>query len=113
LSLLLTVLMAAIVMLAVGLVWALLRLQKRIDALHVQFGVVPVVSAGAVRPRPIIEIQILNAFELAVRESPFAGPVSKPAPRMIERIVYMRAADQIAEQLKAQGVNAQVRAHVA
>ena len=69
------------------------------------FGLLPV------RSGPVIEIRILNPFELAAKETPLAGPAAKVAPRMIERIVYSSAAQQIAEQLKAQGVEAQVTAH--
>ena len=111
-SLLLAVLSLLIVLLAAGLGWALLRLQRRVDALHVQL-----VGGGGpstvlpVRSGPVIEIRILNPFELAVKDTPLAGPAAKVAPRMIERIVYSRAAQQIAEQLKAQGVEAQVTTH--
>ncbi len=109
---LLAALSLLIVMLAASLGWALLRLQRRVDALHRQLVGDPVPAAALpTRPGPVIEIRILNPFELAVKDTPLAGPAAKVAPRMIERIVYTRAAQQIAEQLKAQGVEAQVTTH--
>lgn len=112
-SLLLAALSFLIVLLVAGLGWALLRLQRRVDALHGQLvrddASIPAAAAG--RVGPVIEIRILNPFDLAVKETPLAGPAAKVAPRMIERIVYSRAAQQIAEQLKAQGVEAQVTTH--
>ena len=111
LSVLLAMLSVLVLVLAVALGWVLWRLQRRIEAMHAQLvGEAPMpVSPG--RAGPVIEIEILNPYELAVRETPLAGPAAKVAPRMIERIVYTRAAAQIADQLKAQGVNAQVTTH--
>lgn len=110
-SLLLAVLSLLVVLLAAALGWALLRLQRRVDALHSQIGDDAAAAPPSGRVRPVIRIEILNPFELAVRDTPLAGPAAKLAPRMIERIVYSRAAMQIAEQLKAQGVDAQVTTH--
>lgn len=114
-SLLLAILSLLVVLLSAALGWALLRLQRRVDALHTQIGdgasAVPSPPPGSGRVRPVIKIEILNPFELAVRDTPLAGPAARLAPRMIERIVYSRAAMQIAEQLKAQGVDAQVTTH--
>lgn len=110
-SLLLAVLSLLVVLLAAALGWALLRLQRRVDALHSQIGDGATAAPPSGRARPVIRIEILNPFELAVRDTPLAGPAAKLAPRMIERIVYSRAAMQIAEQLKAQGVEAQVTTH--
>ncbi|MDP3295807.1 MAG: hypothetical protein Q8M37_13870 [Nevskia sp.] len=110
-SLLLTVLALLVALLSAALGWALLRLQRRVDALHSQIGDSTPVMPASGRARPVIRIEILNPFELAVRDTPLAGPAAKLAPRMIERIVYSRAAMQIAEQLKAQGVDAQVTTH--
>ncbi|MDH4459549.1 MAG: hypothetical protein QE272_12695 [Nevskia sp.] len=110
-SLLLAVLALLIVVLAAGLGWALLQLQRRIDALHGQLVGDAAGVAAVGRTGPVIEIRILNPFDLAVKETPLAGPAARVAPRMIERIVYSRAAQQIAEQLRAQGVEAQVTTH--
>lgn len=110
-SVLLSLLTVVIVALAGALAWALLRLQRRVDLLHGQLGGEAGKPAAAGRSSPVIEIRILNPFELAVREVAIAGHAAKVAPRMIERIVYFRAAQQISEQLKAQGVEAQVTTH--
>lgn len=110
-----TILLAALSLLIIGLAVALAatlaKLQRQLAVLAARLDTLPPLPEGG--PRPVIAIEILNPFELAVRESPFAGPAAKLAPRIIERIVYTRAADQIAEQLRAQGVEAQVVAHVA
>ncbi|MCX7069418.1 MAG: hypothetical protein NTW01_00255 [Gammaproteobacteria bacterium] len=110
-SMLLAALSMLIALLTAGLGWALLRLQRRVDALHGQLVGDPAAALAPGRIGPVIEIRILNPFDLAVKETPLAGPAAKVAPRMIERIVYSRAAQQIAEQLKAQGVEAQVTTH--
>ena len=110
-SLLLASLSLLVVLLSAALGWALLRLQRRVDLLHLQIGDGATALPTPGRSRPVIEIEILNPFELAVRESPLAGPAARLAPRMIERIVYARAAAQIADQLKEQGVEAQVTTH--
>jgi hypothetical protein len=111
LSVLLAVLSLVIVILAGALVWALLRLQRRVDLLHGQLGGGGARPAASGRSSPVIEIRILNPFELAVREVAIAGHAAKVAPRMIERIVYFRAAQEISQQLKSQGVEAQVTTH--
>lgn len=119
LSLLLAALSVVIVVLASALAWALRRLQRRVDVLHGQLGggTAAGIGQGPSRPlspgrsSPVIEIRILNPFELATREVSIAGHAAKIAPRMIERIVYFRAAQEIQQQLKEQGVEAQVTTH--
>ncbi|GAC1622531.1 MAG: hypothetical protein NVS9B10_06600 [Nevskia sp.] len=114
LTLLLAVLATLILLLSAALAWTLLRLHRRVEAVHARLGHLPALPlALPAAGRPMISIEILNPLELALRETALAGAASKLAPRMLERIVYSRAAGQIAEQLKAQGVRAQVRAHVA
>lgn len=110
-SVLLAVLSLVIVVLASALAWTLIRLQRRVDLLHGQLGGEPRRPATAGRSSPVIEIRILNPFELATREVSIAGHAAKVAPRMIERIVYFRAAHEIQQQLKEQGVEAQVTTH--
>lgn len=109
---LLNLLLVALLVLVIAVIVALARLHQRVEELHARLGAVtlppPTDSKG-----PVIGIEILNPFELAEREHVLAGHAARFAPKMIERIVYQRAAGQIAEQLKAQGVDAQVRAHVA
>jgi hypothetical protein len=58
---------------------------------------------------PLIEVEILNAQELAARESWAARRFGTLVPRLVRREVAARAAEQLAEQLAEQGVRAEVR----
>ncbi len=58
---------------------------------------------------PLIEVEILNAQELAARESWAARRFGALVPRLVRREVGARAAAQLAEQLAEQGVRAEVR----
>lgn len=58
---------------------------------------------------PLITVEILNAQELAARESWAARRFGGLVPRWVGREVAARAAAQIAEQLAEQGVRAVVR----
>lgn len=97
--------------LAAALVWRLVALRQRLAALQQRLEALPVIPAAS--SRSIIAVEILNPMELARRESRLAGTAATLAPRLLERIVYARAAEQIAEQLRAEGVQAHVSAHVA
>lgn len=112
-SVLIALLVAALIGLSVWLLFTLDRLQKRLAALQAHLhGAAPLpvaLSPGQSR----IAIEILNPFELAAREHRLAPTVARLAPRMIERIVYQRAAVMIAAQMAEQGVQAEVKTHVA
>lgn len=58
---------------------------------------------------PLLSIEILNAAELAARESWAARTFGALVPRLIVREVAARAAKQMSRQLDAQGVEAEVR----
>lgn len=58
---------------------------------------------------PLLSIEILNAPELAARESWAARRFGALVPRLIVREVAARAATQMSRQLDAQGVAAEVR----
>lgn len=58
---------------------------------------------------PLIAVEILNAHELAARESWAARRFGTLVPRLVGREVAARAAQQLAEQLAEQGVRADVR----
>jgi hypothetical protein len=66
-------------------------------------------SAGADAVTPFLSVEILNAQELAARESWAAKRFGTLMPRRIGRDVAERAAGQMAEQLAAEGVRAEVR----
>ncbi len=106
-------LVAAILLLVAALIFTLLRLAQRMEQLETRLGEKPVSVTGSQGQRAHIAIEILNTTELALRETRFAGAAARLAPRTIERIVYTRAASQIAAQLADQGVLAEVKAHVA
>jgi len=110
-SVLITLLVALLIALCAWLLWSLSRLQRQLTALHARLGTSPppVLATGG---KARIAIEILNPFELAARETRLATAAAKLAPRMIERIVYERAAVMIAQQMADQGVVAEVKAHV-
>lgn len=87
----------------------LIAVLRRLSSLHEAIAGVPVVPPASARP--LISIEILNPFELAVEETALAGPAAKLAPRIIERIVYRRTREILVEQLKERGVRAQVNVH--
>lgn len=114
-----TVLIVLLVLLLLGLCAALLlvlrRLQLQLDDLHARLQASPALLPSSVAPagKARIVIEILNPFELAARETRLATAAARLAPKMIERIVYDRAAILIAQQMAEQGVEAEVKTHVA
>ena len=86
------------------LVWRVLTLTKLASALQgeVQGSKPPAASGNR------IEVEILNPFALAARETAFAKPAVAVAPELIRRIVYDRAAQDIAKELVERGVEARV-----
>lgn len=114
-----TVLIALLILLLLGLcTWLLLvlrRFQLQLDALHARLQASPALLPPSMAPvgKARIVIEILNPFELAAKETRLATAAARLAPRMIERIVYDRAAIMIAQQMAEQGVEAEVKTHVA
>lgn len=109
---LIAVLIVALILLSGLLLWALSRLQRRLAVLQTRLDAGVPVPPARQSGRARIAIEILNPFELAARETRLATAVAKLAPRMIERIVYERAAVQIAAQMAELGVRAEVKTHV-
>ena len=112
-SVLIALLITALIGLSAWLIYTLDRLQKKLSALHERLHAAPALPVAASTGRSRIAIEILNPFELAARETRFANAAAKLAPKMIERIVYERAAVMIAQQMAEQGVKAEVKTHVA
>ena len=113
-SVLIALLITALIGLSAWLIYTLDRMQKKLAALHERLHATPppALPPGVSAGRSRIAIEILNPFELAARETRFAGAAARLAPRMIERIVYERAAVMIAQQMAEQGVQAEVKTHV-
>jgi len=110
-SLWIGVALSAVLLLALGLLVALVRLNGRLTVLRAELEREPVIPVET-RSRARIAIEILNPYELAEREFPMAGAVARLAPKTIERIVYARAAQELARQLEEQGVHAEVTHYV-
>jgi len=111
-SVLIALLITALIGLSAWLIYTLDRMQRKLAALHERLNATPALPLAAAGGKSRIAIEILNPFELAARETRFAGAAAKLAPKMIERIVYERAAVMIAQQMAEQGVKAEVKTHV-
>lgn len=61
--------------------------------------------------RPVIVIDILNALELAARESWFADKFGALAPGAIRKLVFDRALEITRQELLKHGVEAQLSLH--
>lgn len=95
---------------AAALLWGLAHIHARLQRLQALLNTDPTLPAMTT-PRPVIAIEILNPYELAVQETPLAGPAARLAPRIIERIVYRRTREILIEQLAERGVRALVKVH--
>ena len=107
-SVLIAMLITALIALTAWLIVTLDRMQKKLAALHERLHATPALPLGGASGKSRIAIEILNPFELAARETRFAGAAARLAPKMIERIVYERAAVMIAQQMAEQGVQVEV-----
>jgi hypothetical protein len=99
---------------AAVLLWQARKLRPRIaavdaevDGLEAAVDGEPAVMSDT--PNPLISVEILNAHELAARESWAARRFGTLVPRIVGREVAARAAQQMSEQLVEQGVRAEVR----
>jgi HAMP domain-containing protein len=81
------------------------ELEQAQSALEAELAGIPVAAPG----NPLLSIEILNAAEVAARQSWAARTFGALVPRMIVREVASRAAEQMSRQLTAQGVEAEVR----
>lgn len=105
------IVLSSALLIAAGLLLALVRLNRRLTVLRAELAEEPVAPPEQLSGARI-GIEILNPFELAAREFPLAGAVARLAPKTIERIVYAKAAQEVARQLEEQGVRAQVTHYV-
>jgi hypothetical protein len=97
-------------LLLLGCVWVLYQQQqslKRLAALLDQQRP----ALPALPNTPVVSIELLNALELATRESKAAPLLGKVAPSLLQKIVYQQFVKQLREQLIEQGVIAEVRLH--
>ncbi len=70
-------------------------------------------DAAALLPadKTLLSVEILNAAELAARESRFAGVLGSLTPQLLRRLVYQQTADVMRAELIRHGVQAEVRLH--
>lgn len=109
---LLALLVAALIALSGWLLYSLAQMQKALATLQQRLHAAPALPIATARGQARIVIEILNPFELAARKTRLASAAARLAPRMIERIVYQRAAVMITQQMREQGVQAEVKTHV-
>lgn len=102
------------------LLWRIMRLRRELSALKARAKVLDPELAGPPAElaelfkesrSSLIAIEILNAMELASKESWFVGVFGSLSPRLVRRKVYDQAAGIIQDQLKDFGVEADVRVH--
>ncbi|MDR3419304.1 MAG: hypothetical protein P4L83_24265 [Nevskia sp.] len=89
---------------------ALFAAQKQLD----EWGASGSGAAGAMAAlgRPaLISVEVLNALELATRESRLGKAFAGLAPELVRREVYKEFHRQLCEHLQAHGVVAEVRLH--
>lgn len=106
----------ALELLAGAVLWRhAIVVKERVAALDAEVGDLEAVTGGrpatlrAAAANPLISVEILNAHELAARESVLARRFGTLVPRIVGREVAARAAAQLAAQLAEQGVLADVR----
>lgn len=119
-SIALTVIFTINVLIVLYLLWRLTRMQRELTALRNRTKALDPELAG---PPPqleelfretsstIIGIEILNAMELARKESWFIGVFGSVSPKLVRRKVCEQAANIIRTQLLDFGVEADVRVY--
>jgi len=63
------------------------------------------------RSTPVISIEVLNAVEMAAKNSVFGGLIGKYMPDRISRIVIKRTADTMRDQMEENGMQVEVKVH--
>lgn len=105
----LTALLLTLTLLLAGLlVWQQWRTQRLLRELEAKVPALEI-SPAAPTPPALITVEILNPMELAQRESRLAQAFGSLAPALIRRRVYDIVAQRLTEQIRAQGVEADIR----
>lgn len=90
------------------------ELSERVDALVPGPPLPPdLVATFGSGSRRMLAVEILNPVELATRQVKAAGLLGAVRPGLLTKIVYDQAVKQIVTQLEDEGVQADVRVHVA
>ena len=112
------VLIIPLAIITVLLVWRIGHLQRLVTHMRTELAGLtdaavlqePDAAALIGSPRPtLITIEILNPFELAMKENRFAGPAAAVAPDLLRQEVTRQALQRVREELVKQGVKAEVR----
>jgi hypothetical protein len=116
----------AVVLLIVGLLLtglaaaAIMRLRTRVtsladraDAIAQRIDALPpdLTRVFGGRDRHVISVELLNLFEVAHKETWVARPLSMLAPRTLTDVIHRHVVGKVRENLKAAGVEAEVRLH--
>ncbi len=119
-SIVLTVTLTIYLIVILFLLWRIRRVRSEINALKSRAKALDPGLAGppadlkevfSESASSLIAIEILNAMELASKESWFASIFGSLTPRLVRRKVYERASRIIRDQLADFGVQAEVRIH--
>ena len=111
-------LLIALVLIVAVLGWRLRHLSRLMSRMETELSALagarglegPDIEALLAPERPsLITIEILNPFELALRESRLAGTLGSLAPSLVRQEVLRQATVRVREQLAEQGVEAEVQ----
>ena len=109
-------LIAMLLLVSLGLLVWILQLRTRLAKLETQakvlaesVGALPVAARDPTGRPMLLTIEILNAVELARKESWFAGAFGSLTPALLKRIVYTRTRTIMQQQLLQFDVKADVQ----
>ncbi len=114
------VVIALVLLIGLTLLWRRLQQLKRLlealerdqQQLAGAWNALPAAAAGLLpADKALLSIEILNAAELAARESRFAHVLGSLTPQLLRRLVYQQTAEVMRAELVKHGVQAEVRLH--